>query len=329
MASAAPVTRGLDPLLWALDALRWWLLKGLGPVARYLIPRREARVTVLGLVGVAVALLGVVFLPWWWLLWTPLLLGVPHLVADLRYLVARPTWGATAKALLLGVPLLAWLGGGAWVSGALLVGLGLAARGTERGLLLLLGTLGIALAVALGPVAELGLAHLHNLVALALWWVWWRPRPRHALLVPVAVGLGSLLVASLPPSWWASASVPAGGSPLGHLARLAPGLGPSLGLKVVAVFAFAQSVHYGVWIRLVPEDDRARPTPRTFRASLRALEADLGSVPLAVAVALCLLFPLWALVHPGEAARGYLSLAGFHAHLELGAIALLALRGRP
>jgi hypothetical protein len=328
MATHGPVTRGLDPVLGLLDWLRWWGLVGLGPVARWLIPRREARVTVYGLITVAAALLGVLFVPWWWLLWTPLLLGVPHLVADLRYLVARPGWGRAPTAVLLLLPLLAWAGGGAWVSGLVLMGLGVVGRGAERWALLILGAAGIALTMLVGPVADLGLAHAHNGVALVLWWVW-RPRPRHAALVPLAAVLGAVAVASVPAGWWAAASTPEGVSPLEYLARLAPGLGPTVGLKVVAVFAFAQAVHYGVWLRLMPEDDRARPTPRTFRMSLRALEADVGSVPLAVAVGLAVGFPVWALAAPGAAADGYLSFAGFHAHLELGAVALLLTRGRP
>ena len=104
------------------------------------------------------------------------------------------------------------------------------------------------------------------------------------------------------------------------------GLEPTLGLRLVLLFTFAQSVHYVIWLRLIPEDDRERPTPRSFRASWRALIAELG--PLVwLALALALVIVSWALVDLAAARAGYLRLAHFHAFLEFAVLASLWLRG--
>ena len=96
------------------------------------------------------------------------------------------------------------------VPGAVLLGLGAVTRGMERWVLLGLGAAGIAFTIAVGPAAGLGLAHLHNVVALALWWAW-RPRPAHAALVPAAVVAGAAVLAVLEtkpatPAEWARAA---------------------------------------------------------------------------------------------------------------------------
>src|SRR5207342_1597240 len=58
-----------------------------------------------------------------------------------------------------------------------------------------------------------------------------------------------------------------------------------LALRFTGFFAFAQAVHYGVWLKLLPEEDRARRGVRSFRASYRALTRDLGHVlPVAALV---------------------------------------------
>jgi hypothetical protein len=116
---------------------------------------------------------------------------------------------------------------------------------------------------------------------------------------------------------------PGGLGPGYHLGFLAPGMSDPWALRLVLVFAFAQSVHYGVWLRLIPEDDRAGSAPRTFQASTRALLADIGRPVTIVAAALALGIAVWAVLDLAQAREGYLRMALFHGYLELAAAAWL------
>jgi hypothetical protein len=90
-----------------LDGLRQLLLARLGAVATPLIRRPELRVALRGSVGCLLALVGSLSLPLWILAVGPLVLGVPHLLADARYLVARPGHQRSWRlGLGVGLPLL-------------------------------------------------------------------------------------------------------------------------------------------------------------------------------------------------------------------------------
>ncbi len=103
---------------------------------------------------------------------------------------------------------------------------------------------------------------------------------------------------------------------------------PVLALRLVLAFAFLQSVHYGVWLRLIPEDDRPRAAPRPWRATWRALVQDFGVVPLMLFAALALGIAVWGVVDLTQARLGYLRLAVFHGYLELAVGALWLIEGR-
>ena len=96
---------------------------------------------------------------------------------------------------------------------------------------------------------------------------------------------------------------------------------------LVLLFAFAQAVHYGIWLRLIPEEDRPQPSPRTFSASARALHRDMGTPMLFGATVLILGFAFWALLDLAHARISYLRLALFHGHLELAGLAFLFVEG--
>jgi hypothetical protein len=125
------------------------------------------------------------------------------------------------------------------------------------------------------------------------------------------------------------ASAPSGLGLSRHLAHLAPGFSPEVGARLVLSFAFAQSVHYVMWLRLVPEDDRDRVSPRTFRASYRALLSDMGAPMLGLAAVGALALAGWAAIDIADARFSYLRFASFHVTLELAAAALLLVEGRP
>ena len=158
-----------------------------------------------------------------------------------------------------------------------------------------------------------------------LWW-FWRPRSGWLpILIPALFVLGSaaLLLGWLSPltnaAWLAPADLP----PSSYLATLSGGLAEPWGLRLVLLFAFAQAVHYGVWLRLIPEDDRKQPTPRPFVATFRALRQDMGGLVLLVAAMLAAGLAAWAVFDLAEARTGYLRLALFHGYLELAACAIL------
>jgi hypothetical protein len=283
------------------------------------------------------ALLGTAIVPLWMLALGPIILGVPHLLADLRYCVIRTGWhrrpalwlgvGLPALALILGAPLavgFAALFGAAAASNARSI--------TRRFTVYSMLALALAGFLALGPIGSLVLVHLHNFVAIALWSRWRRREHGHHAIVLLAFVAGSLviLLGGLDPliDLPLARSAPAGLELRFHLQSLAGGLEGPLALRLVLLFAFAQSVHYGVWLRMVPEDDRDRSTPRSFRASWRALTCELGPVLPALAIAATLALAGWALIDLAAAKSGYLRFAGFHGFLELALLTAMVCEGR-
>jgi hypothetical protein len=309
-----------------IDRARRVALAAIARVGRPLVARREPRVALIATVSIAIAFALTAVAPLALLLAGPIVLGVPHVLADVRYLVARP--GLHRRWTLwiaVGAPLV-WCACGGGVraglvatSGALLV-----ARGRP-----LVRAAGIAIAAALfalasraGPVADLVFAHLHNFVAVALYCVW-RRRTGKLHWVPLAA-FAALSIALV-----AGAATP---NVLSFPYDVGMGLVPMdlawMGGRLAALYAFAQAVHYAVWLRLVPEEDRARPTPRSFVATWRALVGDVGFVTLVACALAAIVFAAWAFVDVLDARAAYLRAAIFHGHLEIAAGALLLVEGR-
>lgn len=296
---------------------------------------RELRVSVLFSAVVITALVGTLIAPLWLLILGPLVWGVPHVAADIRYLVVRTGFGRRRVLWLLGgVPLLA-LGLGAnlvWgFAGTALVALAARASWRRR---LLVASIALACGLVLqqlGPASDVVFSHVHNFGAVLFWW-FWRPRQGQAHWLPLVLlfaatgllmsDLGLQVVGSRF-EWHAL-----GDSADRQLWRLAPGLEPMLGMRLVLLFCFMQSVHYAMWMQMIPDEERQRSTVMTFRASLRDLERDLDRVALGVFAALSLGLIVWASWDMLAAGRGYFRMARFHGHLELMAAVLLILEGR-
>lgn len=326
-----------------LDRARLAWLRLLGPLAPPLVRDRELRVAAAGTLGIVTALALTALAPLWMLALAPVLLGVPHAASDIRYLVTRPGLHRRPSFwVLVAVPLaaLTYTVDVRWGLAAT-IGAALAARGAwsrRVGIAALAAGL-LALAWEYAYEAALLAAHAHNFVALGIWLAWRRRRTwKHALpLGAFALGCAAILGGALDPivagldGWGA---LPGGVAAAGrtsawyHLASLAPGLTEPWGPRLVLLFAFAQSVHYTIWIRLVPEEDRARETPRTFAASLRAWRDDSGTFVVAAALLLTVLVAGWALVDLGAARDGYLRGVISHGYLELAAIAWVLAEGR-
>lgn len=321
----------------AADWLRRRWLRLLGGLARPIITDRELRVALAFSAMIVTALIGTLVAPLWLLILGPLVWGVPHLVADLRYLVFRPGHHRRPLlALAVGAPLL-WVGlGGELLWGFLGAGAAaLLARARLRPRLLVLAALLAcgALLTWLGRTGDVVFAHAHNFVAIALWWLW-RPRLGRLHWIPLAL-LAAACVLLLGDAALAAVHATGGlgwfggGMSLDYqIWRLSPGLAPDLGLRLVLLFCFMQSLHYAIWLQLLPDEDRARATPSTFRATHAELRRDLGRLGLWLAVALALALALWAAYDLMRASHGYFRLARFHGHLELAGAALLLLEGR-
>jgi hypothetical protein len=312
-------------ILTPLDRLRWLFLKLLGPLAKPLLRRRELRVMAAGCAVVGFSLAATLISPFWLLALGPVVLGVPHLAADVRYLVLRPGWHRRARLWLpVGLPLLlAGASGFPMTSGlTACAAMALLAHGTWIRKIIALACIGtlMAAALAVGDVAALIFAHLHNFIAVMLWWCWRsRAGQRQQAVVPLLFLVASIMLAL---GWlvpWARGFdwQPAGLGPDYHLSFLAPGIAEPWALRLVLLFAFAQSVHYGVWLRLIPEDDRPQETPRTFRASAKALIADIGTPLMVLVILLSLAIALWAAFDLTAARENYLRMALFHGYLEL------------
>ena len=167
---------------------------------------------------------------------------------------------------------------------------------------------------------------------MALFWAWRRRAGKLHFIPLVVFGLCCALLLS----GWLDDSVlgmgtlmanPGGLDVYYHLASLSPGVEGMLAVRLVLLFTFAQSVHYAVWVRLVPEEDRQRETPRTFAATFRALRVDFGPWLLGAAVVLTLGVAVWAALDVFQARNGYLRAVLFHGHLEVAAAVLLLLEG--
>lgn len=324
--AATLLEKACRPLDWL--RLRW--LRAILPAAKPFLRRRDWRVAVFGGSVILTSMAATLLCPFWLLALGPICWGTPHLLSDLRYLVFKPGYLRRRLFwLLVAVPILvAGLGWHSMRVGLLAV-LGAAVLGHGKfGRKATAALIGLALLLVVWPHEELSqlvFAHLHNFIAVLLWWYWRPGRKLFSAAIPLAFLACSAAIffgAATPlPGLlnWAPSGLTAGE----HLATMAPGLAAPWGLRLVLLFAFAQAVHYGIWLRLIPEEDRPQATPRTFAASIRALRVDMGSGILWVAVLLGLGFAIWAVADLAQSRIGYLRLALFHGYLELAAATLL------
>lgn len=343
----------LDAVAAPLDAVRRRALGVLArsrPVAR-VIGSRDVRIPVLATVQVAVLLAATVARPAWLFVLGPILLGVPHLASDVRYLVARRrvprglmTTACIASAALVALRLLEFAhlvtrGAGriemivaaAWIAASVSAG----ARERRRVLPLLavpVVIVGGAFAASHAALARLVVAQAHNLVGVAAWALFFRRGRRATALAPVAaLAAGSLLLASgalLP--WTLRAGGLAGmGFDLERIgAYLAPGASPRAAIGASLVFVFLQAAHYGAWLVWIPQEHLPGQGTFTFRMSARSLLGDIGIAGLALTALLSIALAGAAVVDTARAVRAYMAFAAFHAYLELAMLAYFAARGR-
>jgi hypothetical protein len=279
----------------------------------------------------------------------PVLLGVLHLAADVRYLVFRRT---LPRAFLVAsvVLAIAVTGGrlctGFGVANATLgarvdiglglswVALGLAFRlrdsaGTLSFAWLALAIVGLVL-LAHPARTELLLTHVHNLMAFVLWLTLFRRRAGWTV-VPVVVVIAATAVllsgAYLP--WTAShGGLLAFGQRASRLASgIAPGVSLHLATSLAVTFVFLQSVHYAVWTGWIAQDCLPGEGTPTFRMTLRSLTKDFRPLGLAAIALVTLGFAVAACFALRQSVAWYMTVARAHVWFELAAFACLV--GRP
>lgn len=313
-----------------LDVARSALLRLGGRYGRAFLADRAARVGLYAAIGLVVTLALACVAPLWAFALGPIVLGVPHLVSDVRYLVVRPRLHERRRLVLaVGLPLVAAtiaqspaLGLAAGV-GAILFATGDRAELSPRRIALL-AALGCTIVLAaLAPrTAAITLLHGHNGVAIVVFLVAFaRSRRAGAFVAIAAAAATAALLGGLfdPLLGSTSTSGPHTGLSFeGMLDLLAPNVAdPVMAMRIATLFVFAQGFHYVIWLRVVPEEARERPGIRSFRSSIVALERELG-LGVVLVVALLSLALLGRAAASLEAARAlYLRASGFHGYLEI------------
>lgn len=325
-----------EVLFAPVDRLRALLLRFVAPRWRTLVVDREVRVTAAALGLLSVALVATSLVPIWFIAVGPIVWGIPHVLSDLRYLVARPGYhrrpgiavAVTAGLVFagMGFTLRAGIAGAA---AALLF-----ARASWRRRAIGIGVLAVLFAITAraGYMADLVFAHAHNAIAFGFWWAW-RRRVGRLHWLPLALFAGGAIAilagAADPIVTRAGLVAPWTGLNTGSLAyQLSPTMRGPWPMRMLVLYAFGQTAHYVVWMRLVPEEERPSATPRSFAQSFRALHADVGGILLWATLGGMIALAVWAAASLGAARNGYIQLAFFHGYLELAAAALMWAEGR-
>lgn len=297
-----------------------------------------------------VAFVLAIFCPVLALVLGPILLGVAHVAADVRYLVVRRglprkvqhvVWGCCLTLVALrglseshllpfALDRAEWTLVIVWMALFAMLG-ATASRSPGR------GVLGILIAGAAGTVvlSEPGRARLlfvqgHNVIAVVLWVSLFRRRLRSVALPLGLVAGGALLLASgklYGLTLQHGQTTAFGVHVLAASDWLAPGLRADYAIGLTSAFAFLQSVHYAVWLLYVPQDDQPFEATRSFRASVRGLFEDFGGHWLGVIALAVVAVVTLGLFDAVRTRHLYLSLAMFHGYLELALLSYFSARG--
>lgn len=338
-----------------LDFVRGVTLRTLSrsPLVTRVLGRRDTRIAALGAAQVALLFGLTVRWPVAMYFIGPVVLGVAHLAADVRYLVFRAApprllvgasavlaLGLTVVRLCVGLGVAsATLGSRVDIAvGAVWVGLALALRLHDRPLRLALLAPFFAAAVAdmftHAELVDLALTHVHNIAAFVLWFTLFRRQGRTgwaALPLVLVVAASAVLLSGACVPWTAHhGGLVAFGQ---RAARLGAGLWPGapvhVGVAIALTFVFLQSVHYAVWTGWIAQDCLPGEGTPTFRMTFRSLERDFGRVGLALIVVVTLGFAGAALGHLRQSVAWYMTLARAHVWFELAVFAFFVGRSGP
>jgi hypothetical protein len=345
-----PFDRAVAPL----DRLRRRVLLSLlrAPALGRLIARRDARLLLHSVASVAVTFTLTLLCPGVLFVVGPAVFGVAHVAADARYLVLRrslPRWWLTVlgagcaalvalRALEIAQPDLFPFAatelaiGWSWALAGVAAGWSATRdpRAARRALLVgpVIAALGVA-ALSHPHLARLVFAHVHNVIAIALWLLLFRARRRFALpAVALLVACATLLLTgvALP---WVHLTGPGAARLVDESVFAWPAWMPQrTALALGVTYVLLQAVHYTVWLALIPQDDARAEGTLSFRMSLRSLTRDFPAPWLAAIVLLAAAILGASFLDVHRTRQLYLSLATFHGYLELAAGTFLVVRGK-
>lgn len=288
--------------------------------------------------GLAVLCAATLVAPALLLVWMPIVLGVPHVASDIRYLVLPLprrqvvlAIGACAALVVLkatslasGISLLR--AEAIVVASWLVVMLALerggplhalqrhgAARPAARASRAWLLVVGAGIAIVMLPFQfAVVAAFSHNLVAVIAWLVVRRPTWRHAVAILTAIAAAVAVLLAIGPT---VASMTGGDASRwltidGAASMMFAGVPADTARALLIAFAFLQAVHYAIWLRWIPSGS---PAPMRSAAWLCVAVATLAVIAA-------------ALVDAAWARTTYLALATFHIYLELVVLGVRAAR---
>jgi hypothetical protein len=335
------------PLDWCRRGWFHWVLRS--DFGRATLADRDRRIATLACASVLLAAFGAVYFPVLLFTFGPVLLGVAHVAADVRYLVLRRNlarwWQSTVWAGCLAlialraleelrvVPRNARL---EYAMAAAFIGVALVAALRERGSRARAAVACLALVTALAAAwqhpgsARYVFLHAHNLIALVAWATVFRTNKRWLLAPAALIGVATALLASGTFSRQTLASPFAASFHL-HVLTVAHWLAPfpdaRLALGVATAYLFLQSVHYSAWLNWIPQQEQPGRGTFTFRMSARSLFADLGAPGVAAVALAAGAVLIGACFDVQRSQTLYLSLATFHGYLELALLAFFWVRG--
>ncbi|MDP1826050.1 MAG: hypothetical protein Q8L48_22485 [Archangium sp.] len=297
---------------------------------RALLLHRQHRLTLLAagsfVVSTALALREPIFS----LFFGAAVLGVPHLIAGVRHQAVKRRLSRVTRACAIGSLAVALLlvsgNGGTWCWPVLMALLGAGLISESRALTALPVSAATIAMAAFPGMAMLTITHLHAVSSLT--YAAKAARLRGLSLWPLLAWFTTLtllaLAGVLDPLMADTPWVPARAfqSILDEVQLTAAGAGPAWLKRAVFIYALGQSLHYAVWLRLMPEVDRPTPNPKPFRAQLAALRADLGGWLWPAVLLAAIVLPAM-LLGQGAARQLYFTLSFFHVGLE--AAGLMAL----
>jgi hypothetical protein len=312
----------LSPLLLnitkPLDRFRRGLLFQFSKWLYPFVGHRARRVTVTACILLTLSFLFSVTIPCWQLALGPIIFGIPHIVGDVRYLVIQEKlhtrmffWVAVV------FPLLLYIYNQQPVYGAFAI-LGAVVLSKPTGWKHLYTFISILLIMAAWQYHRIfiyTLLHLHNGIAIIIWWCWRKERYWwEGLSILFCVVLSGIILSGVieplelhPPML-----------ELNYFQRtLAPFLTDNWSQRVVILYAFLQSFHYCIWIKLLPEDARKQPSPQSFRKSIIALQQDFSAAGILCIAASMIALACWAISDIEQARTSYLHIISFHGFLEL------------
>lgn len=287
--------------------------------------------------------------PLWLFVIGPIVLGIPHLMSDARYLILRQrvsreviVVACAASAMFVGLRVLDLFHAApahwaslemsiafAWIILAIMSGARERKSSAPLLLLPLLLVLGYFAALHAG-IVRIGFAHAHNVIGIFAWIVLFRKNKRAVILPAIAlIAAVALLISGATLPMLTQNGFSSFGFDLSGVGRaLAPGASSSFAEGVALSFVLLQSVHYATWLVWIPQDSLPGEGTFTFRMTARSLVSDFGIPALAFFAMLAVALGGSALFHARSAVGTYMSLATFHGYFEIAILAYFAARGR-